>query len=184
MFSTNLTLILYYVLILGMLGFTGIMLWTAIPNIMTKTPFVPTSQRIVKHVIRLAKLKKGEKVYDLGCGDGRFLIEANKQTGTPATGYENAVLPYLISRIKQWISGGKIQVFMQNFFKVSLAEADVIYCYLAPEVMPKIAEKIVAECKKGTRIYCHTFRIPAMEPAQVWPRDKAKRLPSVYLYQL
>ena len=147
-------------------------------------PFVPTSRRIINHVIKLARLKKGEKVYDLGCGDGRFLIEAQKHTKISATGYENAALPYLLAKIRQYISGAKIKISMQNFFKVNLSDANVIYCYLGPDVMTKIGNKIRKECKKGTRIYSNSFSIKDMKTKRVWKRNPEKKLPTIYLYEV
>ena len=50
-------------------------------------PFVPTSRATLKKMMRLAKIKHGERVYDLGCGDGR-LVRAAAEAGATATGYE------------------------------------------------------------------------------------------------
>ena len=42
-------------------------------------PFVPTPSKVLQRMIELADIKPGEKVYDLGCGDGRLVIEANRK---------------------------------------------------------------------------------------------------------
>jgi len=157
---------------------------TLVTNLWDKVPFVPTSQRIVNHVIKLAKLKKGEKVYDLGCGDGRFLLEAQKKTKVEAVGYENALLPFLLAKFRKFINSAKINIKMNNFFKADLSDANVIYCYLGPDVMPTLGKKFKSECKKGTRIYSNSFSIKNLEPKKVWPRDKKNKLPTVYLYQI
>ena len=151
---------------------------------MVQVPFVPTSKRVINYIVNLANLKKGEKVYDLGCGDGRFLFEAQKITQTTAKGFEMAPIPYFWARIRQLISKAKVKIAMTNFFYINLKDADVIYCYLAPEAMTKLSTKFQNECKKGTRIYSHTFPIHSMEPTKVWAKNKQKRLPSVYLYQI
>lgn len=151
---------------------------------MVKVPFVPTSKRVIKYIINLANLKKGEKVYDLGCGDGRFLFEAGKITQTTANGFEMAPIPYFLAKLRQYVNKTPVKISMTDFYAINLSDADVIYCYLAPEAMAKLYEKFKNECKKGTRIYSHTFPIHQLEPKKVWAKDKEKRLPSVYLYQI
>lgn len=145
---------------------------------------MPTSKRVINHIIKIANLKKGEKVYDLGCGDGRFLFEAEKITQTTANGFEMAPIPYFLAKLRQFINKAKVKISMTDFYSISLKDADVIYCYLAPEAMTKLSKKFINECKKGTRIYSHTFPIHQLEPKKVWAKDKQKRLPSVYLYQI
>jgi 16S rRNA A1518/A1519 N6-dimethyltransferase RsmA/KsgA/DIM1 with predicted DNA glycosylase/AP lyase activity len=145
-------------------------------------PFVPTKSRHVKYIAELADLKKGEKVFDLGCGDGRFLTEAYKKTGTQATGFENAPIPYLLAKLRKLLTGADINVSIKNFLHEDLSRANVIYCYLGPETMQKLAPKFIKECGKGTRIYSNSFKIDSMKPAKVWEKDPVKHLPKVYLY--
>ena len=182
---TNITIyiFLYYLLFILTIGVILVYFFTLIANLLVKVPFVPTSERIIKHIVKLAKLKKGEKVYDLGCGDGRFLIEAQKKTKTIATGYEVALLPYYLAKIRKYFSGAKIKINMQNFLKANLADANVIYCYLGPDVMTTIGEKIKKECRKGTRLYSNSFSIKNMKPKKVWKKNPDKKLPTIYLYQ-
>src|SRR3954471_24104045 len=42
-------------------------------------PYVPTPQPVVEAMLKLANVKEGEVVYDLGCGDGRIVVTAVKQ---------------------------------------------------------------------------------------------------------
>lgn len=175
---------LEYILIICFSAFVLLLFATGIINIFWRTPFVPTSQAAVRHIIELANLKQGEKVYDLGCGDGRFLIEAQKKTGTTAIGYENAPIPWLLAQSRKLFSRENVHVSMKNFFKVSLADADVIFCYLGPEMMKKVGEKIQKECKPGTRLYSNTFSIPSMKPEKTWPKDPQKKLPTIHYYKI
>ena len=177
-------IILYYATLLGMTAFLFLMLLTVLINIFAKVPFVPTSKRIIRHIAKLAKLKKGERVYDLGCGDGRFLIEAQKYTKVTARGFENAPIPYIWAHMRKWLSGAKMNVSMKNFFHQNLSDADVIYCYLGPDVMTQLGKKFRKECRKGTRIYSNTFSIHGFTPTKVWEKDRPHHLPSVYLYTI
>lgn len=165
-------------------GLTFLLLLTAIINLFIRVPYVPSKKRIVQHIIKLAKLKNGEKIYDLGCGDGRFLIEAKKKANVEAVGFEAAPIPYLLAHLKKWLSGVNIKILMHNFFNVNLSDADVIFCYLGPETMTALAKKFKKECHKGTRIYSHTFSMQGMKPAKVWPKNPQLKLPTIYLYQI
>src|SRR3954471_9832974 len=43
-----------------------------------RVPYVPTHEKVVTAMLKLANVKEGETVYDLGCGDGRIVIAAVK----------------------------------------------------------------------------------------------------------
>ncbi len=174
----------YYLLFAFTIGLVFVYFVTLLVNLWDKVPFVPTSKRVINYVIQLCDLKKGDKVYDLGCGDARFLIEAQKKTGREAVGYENALLPFLLAKFRKYINSAKINVKMNNLFNADLSDANVIYCYLGPDVMPRLAEKFKKECKKGTRIYSNSFSISTMKPQKIWQTNKSKRLPTIYMYQI
>lgn len=171
-----------YLLLIASIAFTFLVFSTIITNLLVRVPFVPSRMRVIKHVARLADIKKTDKVYDLGCGDGRFLIEADKYTDKPVTGFEQAPLPFLMAKLRTMFNRNNIQIVMKNFLRANLHDADLIYCYLGPETMIDIGKKVRKECRKGTRIMSSTFSIADMEPAQVWPKDKKKKLPTIYLY--
>jgi cyclopropane fatty-acyl-phospholipid synthase-like methyltransferase len=47
-------------------------------------------------MVDFAKLQGNERVYDLGCGDGRLLFETKRRfPGMTAVGYEVSPYPYL-----------------------------------------------------------------------------------------
>lgn len=164
--------------------FSLVLLFTALINIFFIVPFVPSKKRVINYIIDVAGLKKGQEVIDLGCGDGRFLIEAEKKAGVTAKGYEIAPLPLILAYLNKWVNNSKIKIIIKSFFQADLKNADVIFCYLLPDTMNKLAEKFKKECRKGTRIYSNTFAIPSMQPVKTWPADKQKKLPSIYLYQI
>lgn len=166
-----------------------ILVLSSIIHIYVRVPYVPSSRKVTKELMKLAHFKKGDVVYDLGCGDGRLLFAAENfarkhKTKIQTKGYEAAPFPYLLARFKKWFFQSNIQLNFQNFFQGNFKNADVIFCYLGPEVMAKLLPKFKKECRKGTRIYSNTFQMKGMEPTQVWPRNHQKNLPSLYLYQI
>src|ERR1700733_5446010 len=50
--------------------------------------YVPTPQEVVDKMLEMADVRKGEIVYDLGCGDGRIPIAAAKKFGVKAWGFD------------------------------------------------------------------------------------------------
>ncbi len=161
-----------------------LLLLTVIVTLFIRVPFVPSKKRVIDRVLELAKLKDGEKVYDLGCGDGRFLIEAEKKAKIIAQGFEAAPIPFLLAYFQKWINSAKFHISLKNFFKVNLSDADVIFCYLGPETMAELAGKLTRECHKGTRIYSNTFHIEGLNPKRVWAKNPEKKMPTIYLYEI
>src|ERR1700710_1551459 len=51
-------------------------------------PYYPTPETIVQKMLQLGGLKAGEKMYDLGSGDGRIVIVAAQKFHAEAIGIE------------------------------------------------------------------------------------------------
>jgi len=166
------------------LAATLLMLCTAMISLFLAVPYVPSKKRVVQKMIQVAGLRKNEVVYDLGCGDGRLLFEAEKNKKIQAKGYELAPIPYLLALTRKFMANSKTNIRMSNFFNANLRDANVIFCYLGPETMVKLYEKIKKECKKGTRIISNTFSIHGVKPAKVWAQNPKEKLPSIYLYEI
>ena len=50
--------------------------------------YVPTDQVVVEKMLDMAKVKKDDLVYDLGCGDGRIVCTAAKKYGAKGVGVD------------------------------------------------------------------------------------------------
>lgn len=128
-------------------------------------PFIPTPKAIIDGMIEFAELRPGERVYDLGAGDGRVLLAAEKREPTiRATGYEGAFGVWLFALIRLHLRRSKATMKCQDFMKVNLSDADVIFTYLSIESMKKLKPKFDAELKDGARVITHAFRVPDMAP--------------------
>lgn len=146
-------------------------------------PFVPTRQRDVERMLRIADIHPGELVYDLGAGDGRFVVTAAERYQARAVGFEISVLPYLIGRWRIWRAkqGTLAAMRFQDFFNRDLSAADVIVCFLTPRAMTKLGTKLRRELKPGTRVVSFAFSIRGWTPAL---KDKPDpRTMAVYLYR-
>ena len=91
------------VLILSMLivaGAAALFILVMLSFVLGGAPFIPTPSRVLSRMMELADIKPGEKVYDLGCGDGRLVIEANKRHQARAVGIEISPLAYMLARLR------------------------------------------------------------------------------------
>lgn len=127
-------------------------------------PFVPTSGKLTDLILKKAKLKKNQVFIELGSGDGRIVREAVKAYGVKGVGIEFHPLLYLYSKLVSGIQKiKKIEFRRENFFKSDLRKADVIFAFLLPKTLKKLRVKFENECKKGTLVISHGFRIEGWE---------------------
>ena len=166
------------------LVFALLLLITAVVNMISGAPSVPSNRRTIARMLKEAKLKKGQTIYDLGCGDGRLLIRAEKEFGTIGICYENAPITIMLGLINKLIHRSKIQFRFSNFFKANLSDAQTIFLYLGPEAQQKLSPKIKKECKKGTTIICNTFHLPGFKETKKIPKDKKARTNTIYIYKI
>ena len=135
-------------------------------------PYVPAKSNKVPTIIKLANIKKGETVVDLGSGDGRLLFAA-AQKGACAIGYE--LNPYLVwfTKIKSHFfhpRDGQIIVYKQDLWKADLSVADVVFVYGRQKTMKKFQDFVYKNAKEGTRIIVNTDKtkpFPSKKPINV-----------------
>ncbi len=59
-------------------------------------PFVPTQKSVIRKALKLAHLKPGETLYDLGAGTGRVLVIGAKEFNAKVVGFEFSLLLFFI----------------------------------------------------------------------------------------
>lgn len=142
-------------------------------------PWVPAWSDDIQRILKLAEIKKGQKVYELGCGDGRIL-QAFEKAGAEAVGFELAFAMVLWSKIRMFLGNNKnAKVRFRDFWNISLADADIVYFYLMPHIYPKLETKLRKELKPGTKIIVYAFPFPEWKPEKI---DTAENKPKIYLY--
>ncbi len=143
-------------------------------------PWLPMYREDVERAIKLARLKAGEKFFDIGAGDGRTLFAA-AAAGAVSEGFEISLLPYLIAKFKIIFFRGKDKpkIYFRDFWGINLGEADAIFVFLMPRIMQKLRVKMEKELKPGARVICYTWPMPGWTPAQV---DSLPEQPKIYLY--
>lgn len=133
-----------------------------------KTPdcvYVPTPHDIVEKMLEMAKITKDDVVYDLGCGDGRIVVQAAKKCGCKGVGFE--IVPQLARQARENAAKNKVahlvQIKEEDLFKADISEATVVPVYLLPDMLKKLKPKL-AKLKPGTRIVSHDYRIAGVVP--------------------
>jgi len=128
--------------------------------------FVPTPHDVVEEMLRVAKVGKGDVLYDLGSGDGRIPITAAKKFGIRAVGID--IDP---ERIREANANAKkagveklVSFRQEDLFKANFGEATVVTLYLLPDLNVKLRPRLWAELKPGTRIVSHQFDMGTWKP--------------------
>lgn len=163
-----------------------LLILVSIPTIMAMVngaPFVPTPMKRVRKMVKLAKIKKGQKVYDLGCGDGRFVYVAANEYGAKATGIELSPLVYLYALIRKLFWRSKAKIKFGNFKFFDLSDADVIFFYLLPDSLAKLQPALDKQLKSGTRIYSYAFKIPGWKLIKEEKKDTKANEAPVFVYE-
>lgn len=131
-------------------------------------PYVPTPMLVVDEMFKLAELKEGDVLLDLGCGDGRIPITAALRYRIK--GYGVDLNPERIRESRENAEEAGVDHLVkfqrQDLFETDLTQASVITMYLLPSVNIKLRPKILNEAKPGTRIISHDFNMSE------WRSDK------------
>jgi 16S rRNA A1518/A1519 N6-dimethyltransferase RsmA/KsgA/DIM1 with predicted DNA glycosylase/AP lyase activity len=139
-------------------------------------PWWRTGDREIRESLKLAKVTKKDTIYELGSGDGRFLVIAAKEFGANGVGIEIDPLRSFISTVMIRINGvqDKITIKKKNFFDVDISKATVIFVYLVPKALGRLLPKFKKELKKGTRIVSYRYKINL--PLKRFDKENAIRL--------
>jgi ribosomal protein L11 methylase PrmA len=132
--------------------------------------FVPTPHEVVAAMLKVAKVGKGDVVYDLGSGDGRIAIAAVKDYGAArSTGID--IDPQRIKEANanlasSGITGNRVRFLNQDLFTTDISDATVVTLYLLPSLNLKLIPKFEKELRPGTRIVSHSFDMGDWKPEQ------------------
>jgi SAM-dependent methyltransferase len=130
------------------------------------TPYVPTPQVVVDRMLELAGVKPGDRVIDLGSGDGRLVITAAQRYG--ANGFGVEIDPRLVQRSNEAARraglADRVKFLQQDLFKTDFSEANVLTLYLLPDVNLALRPKILSDMKPGARVVSHDYGMREWRP--------------------
>jgi SAM-dependent methyltransferase len=154
------------------------------PGIRLDAPYVVTPYEVVDEMLRLAGVGPDDTVFDLGCGDGRIVIEAARRHGARGVGIDldPARIEEATAAARRAGVSERVRFAVQDLFETDFSSATVVTLYLFPEMNAKLRPKLARDLKPGSRIVSHQFGIEGWAPddgVQVQVRDMAHQ---VYLW--
>jgi Methyltransferase domain len=131
-------------------------------------PYVPTPEPVVAQMLKMAKIRRGDVVYDLGSGDGRIVITAARQFGTRGVGFD--IDPARIREAndnaeKAGVSD-KVTFVQEDIFKADIRPATVVTLYLLPDINLKLRPKLLRDLRPGTRVVSHNYDMGDWKPLE------------------
>lgn len=146
--------------------------------------YYPTPPETVAEMLRLANIKKGDVLYDLGSGDGRIPIAAAKQFEIRAVGIEIDAKLITEAEANARAAGVADLVRFRNedMFRIDVSEANIVTLYLSDKLNVLMRPKLLRELRPGSRIISHDFRMGDWEPEQTVRVPWGKLYRTVYLW--
>jgi hypothetical protein len=146
---------------------------------------MPSSNKAYKAMMNLAEETGTGTIIDLGSGWGSFIIPmAKRYPQRQLVGYELSLLPWFTSCLLKKVLGLKnITLHRQNFYQADLTNAEIVVCYLFPDAMTKIKNKLLNEQLKIKFIISNNYALPSYKPNKIIVLDYFYRTP-IYLYKL
>lgn len=150
-------------------------------------PYVPTPPVVGQRMLELAELRAGEKMFDLGSGDGRLVILAAQKFGAEAVGVE--IDSDLVAQSRALIAKAKIgaraKIIEGDLLQQDYRSADVLTIYLYPAAMKKVRPLLEEQLRKGTRVVTHDFPMEGWSAAatETLEDDGTGRSRMIFVYR-
>lgn len=142
--------------------------------------YQPVPGKNLEIMIEYSQPDEHKRVFDLGSGFGRIIIEMASRFKARCTGVE-------VDPLKVWWTRRRIRakglqsyadVVKGNLLSVDLSAADIVYVFLWAGIMQKLKQKVLAEMRPGSVVvsYYHEF--------QGWTPEKMDERNRVYMYRV
>ena len=142
--------------------------------------WIPTEDRVVTAMLRLANVTKNDVVYDLGCGDGRIVIAAAK-LGARGVGVD--IDPQRIDEAnaaaKKAGVTDRVRFFVGDIFDPTLQikDATVVALFLLQSMNERLRPRLQKELRPGSRIVANSFTL-----GDAWPAEKTQVVDNSAIY--
>ncbi len=126
-------------------------------------PFLATPSSLIDPLLDFAAVTADDVVVDLGCGDGRLVVEAARRRGCRARGVETDAELVESARAAASTAGlaGLVAIEHGDAAGVSLDDVTVVFVFLPADVAAELLPTIVGRLSPGARVIAHEqHRLP------------------------
>lgn len=140
---------------------TLMLMYVMLRSVIAGAPFVPTLKRHTNKLISFARIRHGDIIYELGCGDGRMSIAAAQAGAGRTMGYDIMWPLVFAARWRARRSGltERCRFERGDIRKLNLSEASLVYLYLMPDITDTLAGGALRTLRPGARVLCSSFPI-------------------------
>ena len=136
--------------------------WLFFPLMHGGAPYVPSTWDKIASMLRLADIKPGDTVVELGSGDGRVSFAAAKEGATEVIGYE--INPQLVRSANLESKKRHLQNIVRfiqcSLWRARVHRADVVFVFQIPHMMKQIEKKLLNELPPGARVISSGYQFP------------------------
>lgn len=136
------------------------------PDSESSVPFVPTEEKVVDAMLKLAEVNAKDLLFDLGSGDGRIVVKAAMEYGARAIGVE--LDPMLLAEAQEYAAWSRVDdmvdFIQDDLLCVDFSPASVVTLYLLPMINLKLKPRLLSELRPGTRVVSHDFDMGNWHP--------------------
>ena len=159
-------------------------LLTAPAGAQQDVPYVQTDWAVVDSMLALANPQKGEKLYDLGCGDGRIVVRAARVYGVRGVGIDSNPIRIRESweNAKKEGVAGHVEFYVKDLFAYDFSDADIVTMYLLQWVNLKLRPTLFRDLKPGTRIVSHAWSMGEWMPDRQIQVERADERGKSYVH--
>ncbi|MEB3861373.1 MAG: class I SAM-dependent methyltransferase [Desulfurococcales archaeon] len=158
--------------------------WIALAFGGVSVPFVPTRDETLELVFEALRLGEGDVFYDLGCGNGKVVVEAARRFPIEKAVCVEARRELIEEARERATNAGvadKVEFIHGDMFKVDISRATAVYMYLLTSVNEALKPKLEKELRPGARVVTLDFQIPGWRPVRV-VGERAGWQKTVYVY--
>jgi predicted RNA methylase len=139
-------------------------------------------------MLELGGLKAGEKMFDLGSGDGRIVIMAAQRFHAEAVGVEldKDLCRQSMAKIRRLGLEKSARIVNGDLLEQNYGSADLVTVYLLPDsINNKVQPLLDKQLRKGARVVAHDFEFQSWTPEKVEniADDGEGRSHTLYLYR-
>lgn len=130
--------------------------------------YEPSEMDVVEAMLRLANVRPGDVVYDLGCGDGRIVIAALRQRDVRGVCVDIDPQRIAASRENARRAGvsDRIEFLNQDLLDTDVGRATVVMLFLSRQLNLTVRPKLLRELRPGTRIVSHWHDMGDWKPQE------------------